>query len=303
MKKSKNALSFLVLGLSFLLLFGACLKDTDEVVLAETGLFDLTFDHDGKSRKYLLYIPEGLTINAPLVFALHGHTSTARRMMELTQMNEVADAHGFAVCYPQGSLSYSATWHWNARLNISRTDDIGFLSRLAEHLQSEYFFNPQKTFSCGFSNGGFMSYTLACEAPETFKAIASVSGTMSGYTWENRTATPIPVLQIHGERDLIVPINGSMTTVGGWGGAPHLDTVLEYWSDINNCSTTDILSLSSNTTAIYNRDGVNGNEIWYYKIAGFGHSWPGGNDPAGLDFLDNSGIDASEEIWSFFSRY
>ena len=260
-----------------------------------------TFNHDGVTRQYILYVPDDLPENPPLVFVLHGYTSNARIIMSYTNMNSVAEDNGFAVCYPQGLVDNGGTTHWNARLNISESDDIGFLTELAEYLQSEYNFDTQRTFSCGHSNGGFMSYTLACEAPEVFNAIASVAGTMSGYTWNNRnTSEPIPILHIHGIDDDVVPIDGSISAGGGWGGAPHVDTVIEYWVNLNNCSISENISVSDNTNAHYHRDGLNGNEVWYYKIDNWGHDWPM-YIPEKPE--NNPGINASEVIWEFFETF
>ena len=280
---------FLISIISFLLLSG-CIN-----------LQYSTFNHDGLTRQYILYLPDNLPENAPLVFVLHGYTSNAQGIMAYTDMNRVADENGFAVCYPQGTLDKGDTTHWNARLNISETDDIGFLTELAKYLQSEYNLNAQQTFSCGHSNGGFMSYTLACEAPDVFNAIASVAGTMSGYTWNNRNISePIPILQIHGLDDEVVPIDGSISASGGWGGAPHVDTIIEYWVNLNNCTTSENVTVSDNTNAYYHRDGIKGNEVWYYKIDNWGHGWPI-YDPEKPDL--NPGINASEVIWEFFSNY
>ena len=44
----------------------------------------------------------------------------------------------------------------------------------------------------------------------------------------------------------------------------------------------------------YYKDGVNGNEVWHYKIKGLGHSVPGKRE---------TGIDAVEVIWKFFSKF
>ena len=130
-------------------------------------------------------------------------------------------ANGFAVCYPQGEEDLEGIPHWNARLSISKTDDIGFLSALASHLQAQHSLNASKTFVCGISNGGFMSYTLVAERPDVFKAAASVIGTMSGHTWEHRNSIrPVPILQVSGLDDEVIPYNGSMSKAGGWGGAP-----------------------------------------------------------------------------------
>jgi len=103
-----------------------------------------------------------------------------------------------------------------------------------------------------------MSYTLACEASDVFSAIASVAGTMSGYTWDNRNISePMPILQIHGLDDRVVPIDGSISEEGGWGGAPHVDTIIEYWANLNNCTTSETEFIPPYTNATYYIDHYN----------------------------------------------
>ena len=60
-----------------------------------------------------------------------------------------------------------------------------------------------------------MSYTLVAEKPEVFRAAASVIGTMSGYTWEHRDMIrPVPIRQISGLDDEVIPYDGSMPPAG-----------------------------------------------------------------------------------------
>lgn len=59
--------------------------------------------HNGISRDYILYVPENLPTNAPLVVVSHGYTSSAKTMMAYSGMNKVADAEKFLVVYPQGT--------------------------------------------------------------------------------------------------------------------------------------------------------------------------------------------------------
>ena len=255
----------------------------------------LTFMHKTVERKYLLYLPKNLPDNAPLVFVLHGYYGDARDYMADLGMNRVADAHGFAICYPQGAKDFKGTPHWNARLTISKTDDIGFLSELAAHLQARHKLNSKRTFACGISNGGFMSYTLVAEKPDVFKAAASVIGTMSGHTWEHRDAIrPVPILQISGLDDKIVPYNGGMSKNGGWGGAPDQGAMLEFWRKLNKTSAEEVIQLSNQTTAHHYKDGVNGNEVWHYQIKNFGHKVPGKRE---------LGTGAMDVIWKFFSQF
>ena len=216
------------------------------------------------------------------------------------RMNEIADQNGFAVCYPQGRrVGGNGDTHWNARLSLSTIDDVGFLSSLAQFLQSEHNLNPNKTFSCGMSNGGYMSYTLACEAPNVFKAIASITGTMSGESWDtlNMSAAVIPatpILHIHGTQDDIVPIDGTMNEEGGWGGAPAVDSIISFWAAQHNTTSIDTLFFPQSTNAYHYHSGLDSNKVWYYKIDGMGHEWP---EPSTL-----YGIVASEVVWDFFSK-
>ncbi len=293
-----------VLGILMLLMFLSCSREEDAPqftpsppVSSMPTLTTQTFNHNGMGRQYSLFKPADLPENAPLVFMLHGYQGIVSDYISWVGLNSVAQLNGFAVCYPQGSPDVGGTPHWNARLSISEIDDIGFLTELAASLQDEHDLDPDRTFSCGFSNGGFMSYTLACEKPGVFRAIGSVTGTMSGYTWRNRDSTtqPTSVLQISGINDNVVPINGSMSAFGGWGGAPHMDSIMNYWSAFNQTQTADTFQKGLYTTAIHYENGINEHEVWYYKIDNFGHEWPRTNTAAGFN--------AAELLWEFFSQF
>ena len=144
-------------------------------MLISFGCDDPKQVEENEEREYIFYKPEGLKNNSPLVLVLHGYTSSAETIQWYSQMNEIADEHAFAVCYPQGTDDNNGIPHWNANLKISDVNDIKFLSELAQTLQEIHSLDPARTFVCGMSNGGFMSYTLACEAPEIFKAIAALA--------------------------------------------------------------------------------------------------------------------------------
>ena len=136
-------------------------------------------------------------------------------------MIDLAEEHGFALFYPQGLKDDTLRLNQNAGLTLSDIDDVGFLIELALYLQKTYSLSPSKTFTSGYSNGGFMSYELIVKKPEIFKAVASISETMSLETWNNRfLAQATPILQLSGKLDQIVPVNGLMGLYGGWGGAP-----------------------------------------------------------------------------------
>jgi poly(3-hydroxybutyrate) depolymerase len=118
---------------------------------------------------------------------------------------------------------------------------------------------------------------------------------MSGYTWEHRdTIKPTPVLQISGLDDRIVPVDGSMRPFGGWGGAPDQKTIIEFWKDLDQTTTEEVIEVSADTTAYRYGDGVEGCEVWLYEVKGWGHMVPG---PRKL------GVHSVDLVWEFFSRF
>ena len=294
-------LLFLLILISF-----SCEKNMEEnnSTIEITYPYDFFFDHNGVNRLYTLYKPDNLKEKAPLVFVLHGYTSNSTNIMNYSKMNDIADQNGFMVCYPQGTTNiYTGQTHWNANLKeMSSVTDSEFLTDLAKKLQAEFNLSEKNTFACGMSNGGFMSYTLGCERSDTFKAIASITGTMSGYDWNNCNPNKVPVLQISGTNDMVVPMDGSMSLAGGWGGAPKIQDIMNYWGDINECTQTKTQNLpdSNKTDNSYVNiekkvDCFNNHQVWFYTVYGGAHTWPGA--------WGNMDINASEEIWDFFSRY
>lgn len=265
---------------------------------------EFTMNYDGLERVYILYKPKNFSENAPLVMMLHGYSSNRNNILSYSQMNSIADRNGFMVCYPQGSITpLTGQTHWNANLQMSDVNDIGFLSNLVSTIQQQYKTSKENVFVSGMSNGGFMSYTLGCEKSDIFKAVASITGTMSGYDWQNCSpAYKIPVLQMSGTNDLTVPWDGTMNTAFGWGGAPHILKVMEFWSDINNCIEDEIINFPdvdktdySTVSLTKKKGGSYDNEVWFYKVDGGGHDWPGA--------WGNQDINASEEIWKFFKKH
>jgi polyhydroxybutyrate depolymerase len=248
----------------------------------------LLFEWDKQEREYFLYVPNDLPENAPLVFVLHGYGGNGEMWIEVFQ--ELADQHKFVVCAPNGLEDNFGINHFNSNFNaaMSTVDDIGFLSNLAFYLHDEFDLNPDQTFSCGYSNGGYMSFSLACNAPEVFKAIASVTGTMSGNDWGDFNPSPlVPVMQISGTNDNIVPKVG--VTEEYWDGAPDIYSIMDSWSAQHNCEATETENIMFDypTDITYYNQCDNNAELRLYVANGMGHIWP--------SF-------AVSEIWDFFMQ-
>ncbi len=266
----------------------------------QAQLMSGTFQHNGVTRSYLLYLPANIAPNAPLVMAIHGRTSNPTEHMNRTNWNAIADNFGFAVCYPMGSTSFAGVTHWNSGFPLlGNADDLGFLTDLIPHLQQSYQLNPDETFATGFSNGGYMSYHLACNETDLLRAIAPVGGTMSEGTYT--TCNPsgaIPIFHIHGELDNLVPVAGYPDYNDGWGAAWSVDQNVNYWNGFNNCGAgiRDTFDMPSGTQIDREKFENCDNPIWKYIVLGEGHSWPN-SSTAQTDFP------TTEEIWCFFSQF
>lgn len=262
-----------------------------------------TLQHDGLTRSYILYVPASYTPGtpAPLVLNFHGYTSNAFEQMFYGDFRPIADTAGFLLVHPLGTLDATGTTYWNSGWG-GTVDDIGFTSALIDSLAAAYSVNLDRVYSTGMSNGGFMSYTLACSLSERIAAIASVTGTMN----VNQSLTcnaqhPMPVLEIHGTADETVPYNGNALMEA-------IPNVISYWVDFNNCSTTpqitDVpnVNVTDGCTAVHSiySGGDNGVDVEHYQIIDGGHTWPGSIFTIGVTSNDFS---ASKKIWEFFMQY
>ena len=264
------------------------------------------FEHDGITRQYIYYEPETLNQQMPLVIVMHGYTGDANSIKNYSEMNDFADQYGFAVCYPRGTVDSGGNRFWNVGYAFHQNetvDDVGYLTELTQYLQQTNGLNPDYTFATGMSNGGEMCYMLACQAYDTFKAVAPVAGMILQDILDDCDAAPaIPVFEIHGSQDGVTPLAGDPDNNDGWGSYPSIADTIDYFVEKNGCTTLVEGSVPNTNTSdgsfIVSEkyiNGVNQNEVWYYKVVGGGHDWPGSGG--------NMDIEAGEQAWLFFQNY
>ena len=261
------------------------------------------FEIDGLKRKYILHLPNQLKTNAPLVFVLHGYGGSAERMIEYSKMNQVADKHGFAVCYPEGNFGPDNKNSWNAGYSNSHVDDVKFISALALSLQNKYNLSTKNTFCTGMSNGGDMSYVLACNRPGLFAAFASVAGCMMQTTYNScHPEQMVPILEIHGTDDHITLWDGDPEYSKEYGGYLATRDVIDFWVKNNGCTQMNrdtFIDLDQTDGSYVVREkhlgGSQISPVWLYTLIEGKHDWPGS--------FGNKDIQTSEEIWEFFKQF
>ena len=185
-----------------------------------------SFTHNGVLREYYVYIPSSYTpsSNSPLLFVFHGYGSSATNILYYSNFQGLAEQDGYILVYPQGSLLNGVT-HWNVGgwTVGSTVDDVSFTEDIIDIIANEYYINTDRIYSTGMSNGGYMSYGLACNSTK-FAAIASVTGSMTPEIDNNCAPDhPTPILQIHGLQDFTVLYTGAVWSLS-------IPDVMEYWS-------------------------------------------------------------------------
>ena len=242
----------------------------------------------------------GQTDGMPLVVVLHGYGGKA--LGDGLRFIELADLHGFAVCWPQGAEDGTGHSCWNVGYPFQagyRIDDTAYLRRLVRHLQKNFGVSRRNVFLTGMSNGGEMCYKMAAEHPETFSAIASIAGlTLTSMSTDYRR--PIPFMEVHGTADKTSAWDGDPQNKGGWGAYLSVPSAVSHIVSANRCvalSTTEIpaehkrVILHHFTEGIPSRKGGPSSEVLLYEVRGGDHSW------------SERYIPTCDLVWDFFSGY
>lgn len=251
---------------------------------------------DGYQRQLVMYLPDGLQPDAPLVFILHGYGAGIWRE---NPMLAAADRHGFAVCLPQGLKDPQGEPSWNVGYpfqQVWKVNDVKALCSMAHYVQKRYRLSRQNTFLTGMSNGGEMCYLMAYSKQSTFKAVVPIAGLTMAWIYEQMEAPhPIPIMEIHGTEDRVSQWMGDMEDKGGWGAYLPVPLAIGYWIAKNRCSHEEVENLQVNEGHLIIKhrysSPTTGCDVWLYEVVGGVHSW----------FTND--IDTGEEVWQFFSRY
>ncbi|WP_227609020.1 extracellular catalytic domain type 1 short-chain-length polyhydroxyalkanoate depolymerase [Hymenobacter translucens] len=263
----------------------------------------------GLRRDYRLYVPAAYRAGTPvpLLFNLHGYGSSNVEQEIYGDFRAIADTANFLVVHPNGTIepgSGSRYWNTFGPPGTPGPDDVAFLSALIDSLRLRYSIDPDRVYSTGMSNGGFMSFELACKLSGRIAAVASVTGSMTGSRIPVCTPQhPTPILQIHGTADNTVPYNGGTALAFA-----SIPTVLNYWVQFNGCNPTPTITMLPNLSTTDGSTaersvwtgGRNGSVVEHYRIIGGGHTWPGAPFTIGVT---NRDINASQVVWRFLRRF
>ncbi len=306
----KKTLNIILLFLSVIFLTN-CSDDDDEInstntatkepIISDTTAFNSTqepFDkqimHNNIQREYLLYIPKiyDSSQSTPIVFSLHGAGGSKESQYQLSEFHFIAERENFILVTPEATARRGALTFWNQTNSSNGADDVGFIDTLISIISAEYNVDLDRIYIAGSSNGAFMAFQITCERSNKIAAVAAIKGYMLSDQITNCNPNmPTAIIQMHGTQDPLVAYSGVQATVDFWNKFNNTDTI----PLITNFTDSDPNNGNTANSQLY-RNGTNGVEVEHIEVINGVHDWFG--EPG-----TNYDISASEEAWTFFSKF
>lgn len=263
-------------------------------------------------RTAIIHIPDRIIeqkIQAPVLFALHGPGTSAFDMEMSGRLIAEAESRGFILVVPDGSMreNYSGMF-WNVEPFLEPSDDYAlmtdedFITMLVRHLEGEGVLDQGRIFAGGFSMGGMMAYKLACSMPETFSAIAVVSGALM--TDDCNPAMPVSLLEMHGMQDVRVPYFGGETRFAPGVVWPAVMSTINEWKQGMACDPAQGLRTGVGASCSIS-SCANGQIVQHCVAYEGGHEWPGRVTSKAYRVIHGepvNNINATSIVFDFFEQ-
>ena len=197
----------------------------------------------GGDRPATVYTPPSYDGSpAPLFMMLHGYGATGDVEEFYLHLAPEVASHGAFYVYPSGTTDPSGENFWNAtdaccNFYGSTVDDDAYLTNMIDEIASKVAIDPKRVFLMGHSNGGFMTYRMACNHADKIAAVAVLAGEMVMDVSQCNPAAPVSLLHIQGTADTTVAYNGG-SVVTGWPPFPGATTSVGDWVTFDQCDAT-----------------------------------------------------------------
>jgi polyhydroxybutyrate depolymerase len=277
------------------------------------GVTEYRVESGGYSWTVHGWAPEGDEAK-PLVLVLHGAGGGGLAYLEKNGWLAEARKSGFIVLAPDGLparmgepanfLTNPRVWNGgNVRAGSPRTrvDDVAFIGALLDDAERRWQVAPARIYLVGHSNGGALAFLLAVRLGTRIAAIAPVAALPAVDVQKLRP--PVPTVYFLGRLDPLIPLNGGRSVLP-WGTrqTEPVEPAISKWSQALGCGAK-----AESTTlemGVERRKYRRLLEVVF--IEGQGHGWPGGRENGLGEHLVGPSVrtvDATAEIWQFFSRH
>lgn len=231
---------------------------------------NLTIKVNGTNRTMIVYTPNTVSKNMPLMIVTHGMNQDAGYQASCDHMYELIDKEKFIIAYLNG---IDRTW------DTGGTRDRNFVSQTIEEMYNKYTINKNRVYWSGFSMGSAFIYSSMADMLDKIAAFAPTSGIAFGGKEFMKCKKPVNVIHCHAYGDDVFKYNdwdirGYVTSL-----AKDLDKCKDYkktanyrtpggntgdkevWSNGENGTTVELFSYNANW---HNPSTGNSQEIWNF---------------------------------------
>lgn len=231
-------------------------------------------------RSFILSVPKDYTGEKTwsMVLAFPGWGQSAENLRGYSRL-DAADA---ITVFAEGKKK---AWSPAPYAKTSTAEDKKFVRDIIDAVRATYRVDDSRIFATGMSNGGGFAAYLACQMPDVFKSVATVSAAYYKDILKDCAHSPVGRLDMHGTVDPVV---------GYYGGTRHktkyysVESVLEQDRKRNGCSTKVDTTRLVNNALDMKWSGCTA-PLEHIRIAGGSHVWPGGT------------ADTHNEVGKFFA--
>ncbi|MEO8938412.1 MAG: PHB depolymerase family esterase [Burkholderiaceae bacterium] len=284
------------------------------------------FANQAGARFYKLYVPASNPgTPMPLIVMLHGCTQSPDDFATGTQMNRLAEEHGFIVVYPEqaANANGSKCWNWfKASDQMRDSGEPSLIAGITRDVATHYPVDPRRIFVAGLSAGAAMAIILGETYPELYAGVGAHSGLPyaaahdmpSAFAAMNgggkgmpdlsklpgvagvprRKATRfVPTIAFHGDADRTVGLGNGAELVRQANAALAVEA-----GEPRSATTTGVSSRGRSYSRTVHSDAAGRPRVESWVLHGSGHAWSGGD--ASGSYTDPTGPDASAEMIRFF---
>jgi polyhydroxybutyrate depolymerase len=263
----------------------------------------------GGSRPVTISVPTQYNNDdpTPLLILLHGYGASGAEETAYLEIDNLVEEAGIIFAAPDGTPDSSGSRFWNATdacCNFGKVpvDDVGYIASLITDISAEWNVDPKRVYLMGHSNGGFMSYRMACEKADLLAGIVVLAGETYADTATCHPSRAVNLLHIQGTADNEILYGGGQITVDGmtWPPYPGALQSVQTWAGYDHCSTTlasagpnldlDSVLVGAETTQQHESSCPSGVDVALWTIVGGSH-------------LPNVTTDFHTDVWRWMAAH